>query len=605
MMKALFFSPYADVWVHSLPEAEIAEALRDQGWKISRITCDGVFSNHCVAMAAKGHDYSAQVQIKESVCSSCKHRQKLLQKSFGFEDFSISSLLNSQDLVGIQNLLPEISINNWMDFEIHGVPIGRMAFYDFSLTNKLKSESIPERLWPSYVSDLQNSIKTYFAVDKFMANNHVDVLVCYNGMYATNNVATHVARRHGCRTWSLHAGPHLVDRFGTMYMYESTTLPILAFESPEWKTSRSLPIESDAAAKVTDHLLELFKGSNRFVYSSPLVQVNIMDLRASLGILPHRKVLLATMSSADELFGAKMSGVLKDGSESPLFENSFEWVKFLVEHVRDRDDLHLVVRVHPREFPNKRESKTSENAEDLKTLLSSLPENVSVNWPEQQISLYGLAHIVDVVLNASSNAGIELSALGLPVVLHRVEHMLAYDARMHPTAQDRVEYAEIIDAALERGWSIENVRSAYRWWGFLFTRVAIDISDGFTYPSSGYISASDNRSAKLRNKILTLAVKYGPSIQERSQLYRRKRLRYGPLFNKALTGQSSILIAPRIKSDGTLQDENLVLALEIERLLKVLRKSATLESPLMKSLNAFVSEHKNRRLLSTQLSQPY
>ena len=56
-MKALFFSPYADVWVFSLPAAEIADALRDDGWEIHRITCNRDFSKHCVSMAAKGIDF--------------------------------------------------------------------------------------------------------------------------------------------------------------------------------------------------------------------------------------------------------------------------------------------------------------------------------------------------------------------------------------------------------------------------------------------------------------------------------------------------------------------------------------------------------------------
>jgi len=589
MLKALFFSPYADIWVHSLPEAEIAEALHDDGWEISRITCDRDFSEHCVSMAAKGIDFADDLDTKNAVCSSCIHRQSLLRKSFGFEDRTIGSLISEKHRIEITDLLGGVTQSNWVNFEIDGAPLGKMAFYDFSLTNKLNTTTIPNQLWASYFSDLHNSVKTYFAVNALMTEKKFDVLITYNGMYSTNNVAGYVARKYGCKTWSLHAGHHLVDRFGTMYMYESTTLPVLAYQTREWDEDRSSPVLSSAATKVTNHILELFKASNRFVYSSPLADIDLESLRLTLGVLPNRKVLLATMSSADEIFGAKMAGVLRDSPVLPLFKDGFEWISFLVEQLVDRKDLHLIIRVHPREFPNKRESKLSPNAKNLRELLSGLPDNVSVNWPEQSISLYGLAHIVDVVLNSSSSAGIEMSALGLPVVLHQVEHMLAYDPEMHPIVDRRDQYMITVDNALRRGWSIDNMRSAYRWWAFLFTRISVDISEGFVYPSAGYISASDDAKAKFKNKILTLAVKYGPSIQERRHLFSRKKLRNGPLFSKAVTGKSQVLVAPRLVDLREELDEDLILAREATKLLQVLRTTSTENSNLVQNLQGFVS----------------
>ena len=588
-MKALFFSPYADIWVHSLPEAEIADALHDEGWEISRITCDRDLSEHCVSMAAKGIDFMADLNTKKAVCSSCVHRQSLLRKSFGFEDRTIGSLIGQKHQGEITGHLSGVTPSNWMNFELDGAPLGKMAFYDFSLTNKLNTTTIPEHLFASYLSDLHNSIKTYFAVHALMTEKKFDVLITYNGMYATNNVAGYVARKYGCKTWSLHAGHHLVDRFGTMYMYESTTLPVLAYQTREWDKDRSSPVLSSAATKVTTHILELFKASNRFVYSSPLAEVDIDGLRRTLGVLPNRKVLLATMSSADEIFGAKMAGVLRDGQILPLFKDGFEWISFLVEQLTNRKDLHLIIRVHPREFPNKRESKLSQNAENLRELLSGLPDNVSVNWPEQNISLYGLAHIVDVVLNSSSSAGIEMSALGLPVVLHQVEHMLAYDPKMHPIVDRRDQYMITVDNALRRGWSVDNMRSAYRWWAFVFTRIAVDISEGFVYPSAGYISASDDAKAKFKNKVLTLAVKYGPSIQERRHLFGRKKLRNGPLFSEAVTGESQVLVAPRLVDLREDLDEDLILPREATKLLQVLRTTSTEKSNLVLNLQEFVS----------------
>lgn len=589
-MKAIFFSPYSDVWVHSLPEAEIAEALVENGWELLRITCDMDFNGHCVAMAAKGVSHGDDIKKKLAICSSCTNRKSLLKKAFKFKDRSIGSLIDSDTSNIIKELVASVRPDNWFDFEIYGAPIGRMAFYDFALTYKMIDTVIPDSLWPAYINDLQNALKTYFAMEKLFSDVSADVLVTYNGMYATNNVAAYVARKRGCLTWALHAGHHLIDRFSTMYVYETSTLPVFSYQNEEWQSDRELCVTSEAAVSVTDHILELFRASNRFVYSSPLGKVDTEEIHRKFGILPEKKVLLATMSSADEIFAAKFAGVLRNG-EVPLFESNFEWIKFLIEEIALREDLHLIIRVHPREFPNKRESQTSQNAEKLKSLLMDLPSNVSVNWPEDQISLYGMAHVTDVVLNASSSAGIEMLALGIPVVHHRVEHMLAYDPHLQNRVEDKSSYMSAIDAALLAGWSIENMRDAFRWWGFVFSRVAIDISDGFAYPAAGYISTEAGSKAKLRNQILTAAVKYGPSIQERLHIYRRRKLKNGQLISQGLINGEKILLSPRSENSIRTISEDEILNREARRLLEVLAESSSQTSKLVSNLKTAIGQY--------------
>jgi hypothetical protein len=589
-MRAIFFSPYADVWVHSLPESEIAEALSVEGWEILRVTCDREYAGHCVAMSAKGVAFTSSSSTKDDVCASCVHRKSLLQRSFNFQEISLGALLGNRDLGEISDLMSQVTQDNWFNFEIGPTPIGRMAFYDFALSYKMVDQIISDELWPAYVNDLTNSVKTYFAIKNLLAEKPSDVLITYNGMYATNNVAASVAREHGTQTWSLHAGHHLVDRFSTMYMYESTTLPVLSYNTAEWIVDKRLSVTSMAASKVTEHILELFKASNRFVYSSPLEKIDTEMLMLKFGIKENRKILLATMSSADEIFGARMAGVLGDGAERPLFDDGFDWIQFLVEQISKRTDLHLIIRVHPREFPNKREKKLSQNAVKLKELLTDLPENISVNWPDDEISLYGLAHIVDVVLNSTSSAGLEMASLGLPVVLHRVEHMLAYDPQLQPRVESKSQYMQFVNNAIETGWSIEYMRQAYRWWGFIFSRVSIDIQEGFSYPAAGYISAEETSKAKLKNRLLTAAVKYGPSIQERLQLARRKNLKNGPLFHHALKNKSKILIAPRTISEMKNITEEEILRREATRLLDVLAKSSATSSKLILNMKNFIEQ---------------
>ena len=86
-----------------------------------------------------------------------------------------------------------------------------------------------------------------------------------------------------------------------------------------------------------------------------------------------------------------------------------DWIRALVRYVARREDLCLIIRVHPREFPNKREMVLSEHAKMLQVALSELPDNVKVNWPTDKVSLYDLANITDAFANAWSSAGKEMA----------------------------------------------------------------------------------------------------------------------------------------------------------------------------------------------------
>ncbi|MEI9804956.1 MAG: hypothetical protein WDN48_11455 [Pseudolabrys sp.] len=143
-----------------------------------------------------------------------------------------------------------------------------------------------------------------------------------------------------------------------------------------------------------------------------------------------------------------------------------------------RSDLFLVIRVHPREFPNRREGVKSQHAAALEEALQDLPANAAVNWPAESISLYDLADQTDVVLNAWSSAGRELALFGLPVVSYEWKKLLySPDINLYGVTQG--EYFECIERALREGWSAVWVRKAYRWGAFEFVRATVQIGESY------------------------------------------------------------------------------------------------------------------------------
>jgi hypothetical protein len=235
--------------------------------------------------------------------------------------------------------------------------------------------------------------------------------------------------------------------------------------------------------RITDHFLVLFRGGSLFGYSARS-RGSSNRLRERFGAAPGQRILVAAMSSYDELFAAEIAGARR--SLPLLFPSQADWIRSLVQFVRERKDLLLVIRVHPREFPNKREGVKSEHAAHLESLLTDLPPNVRVNWPADQISVYDLANEASAFLTAWSSVGKEMATLGLPVVTY-CPQLLLYPAALHEAAVTLPDYHAAIERTLTSGWSLERVRKAYRWLALEHRHGAIDIADGFKYRENSFI----------------------------------------------------------------------------------------------------------------------
>jgi hypothetical protein len=124
--------------------------------------------------------------------------------------------------------------------------------------------------------------------------------------------------------------------------------------------------------------------------------------------------------------------------------------------------LALIIRIHPRELPNKRENRTSANAERLRELLVNLPDNVIVNWPEDKLSIYDLLQRVDLVLSAWSTVLLEASLFGCPIILPR-NPVSYYEVIADFVSNDGASYWDTILQQVGKPWTLERALKTFRW----------------------------------------------------------------------------------------------------------------------------------------------
>ena len=360
--------------------------------------------------------------------------------------------------------------------------------------------------------------------------------------------------------YTLHAGPNMTRRVSTLMLGRDSTIATLYAQVAAWPDHAAVPSSPAELANVTDHLCEVMRGTNMFAYSAPKAR-GTTDWRGRYGIRPDQKLLVATMSSYDEYLAAHAVGEMP-GESGLAFRSQIDWIRALLAWMRDKPDRFLLLRVHPREFPNKREGLKSEHAKLLEQELVSLPDNVRVNWPADGLSLYDIAEYVDVCLNAWSSAGKEMAQLGRPVVVY-CPSLLMYAPAINYVGETRGAYFAAIETALRAGWSFEHLRTAYRWSAVEYVRSIADIHDGFDWSEQ----RATTLLGRVRNAVMAL-----PYVRQTYDVVRRPRVLHeqARLADVIVGGAATLLHVPVARAATTEVEETAALRGELRRLVRAL-----------------------------------
>jgi hypothetical protein len=118
--------------------------------------------------------------------------------------------------------------------------------------------------------------------------------------------------------------------------------------------------------------------------------------------------------------------------------------------------------------------------------------------------------------------GAELASFGIPVVVPSNSDFYTYPSEINRIGHSRMEFTAEIDRALREGWSIENTRRAFRWFAFLFTRVAVDFSDAVNSRPIAIRPKKPGWRLAAWKKLVFLVIQFGPLVRERLSLRNRR-----------------------------------------------------------------------------------
>src|SRR5262249_13211851 len=159
-----------------------------------------------------------------------------------------------------------------------------------------------------------------------------------------------LAEERGIPSYFLHAGGNWSNRLQTLILARDNTFAFMKSIISRWPDYRHRPCSQERLAKLTDHFLVLFAANSIFGYSAAKGK-GPPNIRGRFNVSNDQKILVAAMGSYDEEFAAETVEA-KRPIQNLIFPTQAAWLQALVGFVRQRPDLFLIIRVHPREFPN-------------------------------------------------------------------------------------------------------------------------------------------------------------------------------------------------------------------------------------------------------------
>ena len=539
----LWFSPYAALWDSSKLELKVAASMSDAGYNITRVSCTGILDSLCPAMSSEGLSVNSTKRMKESICHDCRANSVAINDSLEFNSLvTLDENISKETLQSIENLIGTVDKKNYEQLVVDDLPVGKYSTYLSLLHHKTESVTDTDESWMEYLNDLKNALISLSAIKGICKVGLPEYLLVYNPLYPSNRIVTEYLSNLGVKLISVSAGGLLPDRFDTLNIFPTISSSQTIALSESISRGVSIPLTEVEEKRLDRHLHELTQGKDPWVYSSLGTGLNATQVKDLLGVRTESTVVTVLLSSPDESRASvAVQAEYLDNLGLDLSKPA-EFLESVIEAARELPDFDFIVRVHPRMLPNKREQVVSTDLNALLAILDTRSPNVYLNIPEQNLSIYEVMEITDVILNHTSSAGLEFLGHGIPAVHYDPDRLGIYPHSFGLNVDRGKPIAPMIQAAALAGKSELNINAARGWWATVLMRASVDLSSPSTEPvlTKPIIASNSDASFELKSLVKMIIPKQMIEKGARA-IQRRRRLSSGASIELSPTQKNEIV----------------------------------------------------------------
>lgn len=381
----------------------LAQALDLRGAEVEVLLCDGAIP--ACQMMKSGRATPEQLGAGQPIpyCGKCLSRGRSGFEALGFPIRLLGHYLTQEDRTLALETAQTMPADALRAFEQHGLPVGDHAHAGalrFFARGDLEGEVHGEAVLRRY---LQAGLLTVAGMRRLIESRGYDILVANHGIYVPQGMICEVARSMGVRVVTYN--PAYRKHSFVFSHDQSYHFTMLDEPAEHW---RELEMTPRIVEDTRRYLHSRRFGSNDWIWFHDQPREDIAPVLREAGADP------------DKPYVALLTSVVWDAQlhyKANAFPNMVDWLKQTVAYwARRQDDLQLVIRVHPAEVRGAVPSR-QKAADEIAQAFPELPKNVFVLEPENQASTYALCENADAVVIFNTKAGVEMSAMGVPVIV--------------------------------------------------------------------------------------------------------------------------------------------------------------------------------------------
>ena len=388
----------------SVTESTLAAALSLRDAEVEIVLCDAALPGCLRAEYSDLPDDTVLTErrLPQTFCPTCMSRGKAMFEPLGLKVHYLSELITDEDRAEALRIADSLPVGEIDGYVADGLKIGehaRAGALRYYTRGDLEGEANGETVLRRY---LEAAILSVAAYRQLLSRRRYDVAVFHHGLYVPQGLVGEVCRAEGVRVvnWVVAYRNHsFILSHGDTYHHTLMSEPVSAWEDMAWGDRQRQDIQA--------YLKSRWRGDRDWIGFHEKPEEDAEALVRGLGLDPARPIV------------GMLSNVVWDAQlhyPANAFPSVIDWAARTIDYFAGRPELQLLLRVHPAEARGPARSRQP-LVEEIARRFPVLPPNVFIIPPESPVSTYAAMALCDSVLIYGTKTGVELTAVGIPVVV--------------------------------------------------------------------------------------------------------------------------------------------------------------------------------------------
>ena len=419
-------------------ETIIAVALRLRGAEVHALICDRFLPAclMCQSNTILSIRKFARYGPSRLYCKRCFQSGIEAYRSAGMNIHLFSDHISAQEMREVQLQVDKMSCEEIPNYRYQDLAVGEHALAGalrFFAKSTIDTEPFARPILKRYFTA---SILTAIVLQKLQKEQNFDTAVFHHGIYVPHGIIGEVFRKEGTKVVNWNVGYRkgtFIFSHNDTYHHTMMNEPVSKWESLSWTP--------DIEQTVMSYIKNRSQGTRDWhvFLNEPTGDID------SLGI-----------DTAKPAIGL-LTNVCWDAQlhyPANVFENMLEWIFQTIAYFVKREDLQLIIRVHPAEVTAELPSRQLV-VEEIEKAFSTLPANIFVIDPKSKMNTYTLMDACDAVTIYGTKTGVELTSFGIPVIVAGEAWIRNKGITIDPESQkgyfevlDRLPFGDKMNASL-------------------------------------------------------------------------------------------------------------------------------------------------------------